>query len=83
MEKTHPSPHFHPLMRTSQVHGDSGDQKHAPYPDTGPESRGEGEGKTTANLWVITDARESKTTGVHSPKPFDWPRVYLRCSTEG
>ena len=32
--------HFHPLMRPSQGHGDSRDQKHAPYPDTGRESRG-------------------------------------------
>ena len=39
----------------------SGDQKHAPYPDTGPESRRVGEGKTTANLWVKTDVRESTT----------------------
>ena len=42
MEKTDPSPHFHPLMRPSQGHGDSRDQKPAPYPDTGPESGGEG-----------------------------------------
>ena len=36
----HPaSHHFHPLMRPSQGHGDSGDRRHAPYPDTGPESR--------------------------------------------
>ena len=34
------SRHFHPLMRPSQGHGDSRDQKHAPYPDTGPESKG-------------------------------------------
>ncbi len=33
------SHHFHPLMRPSQGHGDSGDRRHAPYPDTGPESR--------------------------------------------
>ena len=31
--------HFHPLMRPSHGHGDSG-EKPAPYPDTGPESRG-------------------------------------------
>ena len=34
-----PAPHFHPLMRPSRGHGDSRDQKHAPYPDTGLESR--------------------------------------------
>ena len=32
------SPDFHPLMRPSQVHGDSGEEL-APYSDTGPESR--------------------------------------------
>ena len=37
-KKTDPSPHFHPLMRPPQGHGDSSDRKHAPYPDTGPES---------------------------------------------
>ena len=33
--------HFHPLMWPSQGHGDSGAEP-APYPDTGPESRGAG-----------------------------------------
>ena len=35
MEKTHPSPHFHPLMRPSQGHGDSGEGRN-------PEGWGEG-----------------------------------------
>ena len=37
-------------------------------PDTAPESRGEGEGKTTANLCVTTDVRESKIPGRNTPK---------------
>ena len=32
---------FHPLLRAPQGHGDSGEEP-APYPDTGPESRGGG-----------------------------------------
>ena len=44
------SHHFHPLMRPSQGHGDSRDQKHAPYPDTGPESR-EGTARRTRSTW--------------------------------
>ena len=42
MEKTDPtSRDFHPLMRPSQGHGDSGEEP-ARYPDTGPEFRGGG-----------------------------------------
>ena len=37
--------HFHPLMPPSQGHGDSCDLKHAPYSDTGPESRGRGKAR--------------------------------------
>ncbi len=47
----HPAPsHFHPLMRPSQGHGDSCESLPR-TPIRGQESRGEGGGKTTANLW--------------------------------
>ena len=61
--QNHPAPsHFHPLMRPSRGHGDSCESLPR-TPIRGQESRGEGEGKTTANLWVTTDVGESKTPG--------------------
>ncbi len=44
------SHHLHPLMRPSQGHGDSCESLPR-TPIRGQESRGEGGGKTTANLW--------------------------------
>ena len=57
-------------MRPSQGHGDSGDQKHAPYPDTGPESRGVGRGDCSAGACPqLGEGRGAQTT----PEPFDQP----------
>ena len=53
-EKNRPAyHHFHPLMRPAQGHGDSGEEA-APYPDTGPKSRGVVMGNTTRR-WEKTD----------------------------
>ena len=41
-------PIFIPLCGLRKAIGVSGDQKHAPYPDTGPESRGVGRGDSSA-----------------------------------
>ena len=57
MEKPDPSPHFHPLMRPSQGHGDSGEiMPRTPI-------RGEGEKITSYTFWKHIPRLHNHTLG--------------------
>ncbi len=63
-------PTFILLFGLRKAIGDSGDQKHAPYPDTGPQSRGVGRGGCSAGACPqLGEGRGAQTT----PDPFFIP----------
>ena len=67
MEKTHPSPHFHPLMRPSQGHGDSGKSRN-------PVGMGRTDGTTAEDL-AQRDCAPARLAG--PPRSSTYPMYQL------